>query len=482
MPCGPWMEWWTSSWSDNDPPMQPPARTFSQHIWRTLVLGVPLVGVQLASVAIQTTDLIMVGRLGASELAGVSLSGHLIFLCFFAALGFTNAVMAVGAEGEGADDPQAVRRSARMGIWIVTAIALVFMPIYWNAQHVLLAFGQAPEVAVIAEDYLRIAMFSMFPIVWLLVARSYLSAVDHTQVLMWVTVAGIALNAVLNYAFIFGNWGAPELGARGAAIATVGSNAFMLAGTIAYAAWHPKLKRYDVFRKPLRGDIAMVRRLLRVGWPISVTILAEGGLFIAASFLIGRFGVLPLAAHTIALQVATVAFMIPFGLSGAVTVRVGQAYGRNDAEGIGRAGYAGLALTMFISGTAALVFLGFAPQLVRLFIGNEIENAAQVAALAVPLLYIAGAFQLADGLQVMSAAILRGLQDTKTPMLIAIAGYWGVGLSVGATFGFGLGWGAVGMWLGLAAGLLTAGVLLVWRFMKRDAYGLLTPRLQTTTA
>ncbi|MEO0498419.1 MAG: MATE family efflux transporter [Pseudomonadota bacterium] len=440
----------------------------------------PLIGVQLASVAIQTTDLVMVGRLGASQLAGVSLSGHLIFLCFFAALGFSNAVMAVGAEGEGAGETQTVRRSARMGIWIVTGIALVFMPAYWNAEHVLLAFGQAPEVASVAKDYLRIAMFSMFPIVWLLVARSYLSAVDHTQVLMWVTVIGIALNAMLNYAFIFGNWGAPALGVRGAAIATVGSNAFMLAGTLGYAAWHPRLKRYEIFRKPLRGDGAMIRRLLRVGWPISITILAEGGLFIAASFLIGWFGVLQLAAHTIALQVATVAFMIPFGLSGAVTVRVGQAYGRNDRDGIGKAGFAGLALTILVSGAAALTFLVFAPQLVSLFIGDDIENAAQVAALAIPLLYIAGAFQLADGLQVMSAAILRGLQDTKTPMLIAITGYWGVGMIVGVICGFGMGMGAVGMWLGLAAGLLTAGVLLVWRFVQRDHYGLLQTRLPAT--
>ncbi|MEN0088291.1 MAG: MATE family efflux transporter, partial [Pseudomonadota bacterium] len=448
-----------------------------QHIWRTLVLGVPLVGVQLASVAIQTTDLIMVGRLGASELAAVSLSGHLIFLCFFAALGFTSAVMAVAAEGEGANDPQTVRRAARMGIWIVSAIALLFMPVYWNAQHVLLVFGQAPEVAALAQEYLRVAMFSMFPIVWLLVARSYLSSVDHTQILMWVTVAGIALNALLNYAFIFGNWGAPELGVRGAAIATVGSNAFMLAGTIVYAAWHPLLKKYDVFRKPLRGDRAMVKRIFLVGWPISVTVLAEGGLFIAASFLIGWFGVLELAAHTIALQVATVAFMIPFGLSGAVTVRVGQAYGRGDSEGVGKAGYAGLALTAVTAGAAALIFLLFAPQLVRLFIGTEIENAANVVLRAVPLLYVAGAFQLADGLQVMAAAILRGLQDTRIPMLIAVVSYWGVGLLVGAIFGFGFGLGALGMWLGLAAGLLTAGILLVWRFTHREQYGLLDSRV-----
>lgn len=462
--------------------MRPPAKTFPQHIWRTLVLGVPLVGVQLASVAIQTTDLIMVGRLGATELASVSLSGHLIFLGFFAALGFTNAVMAVAAEGEGANDAQTVRRATRMGVWIVTAIAVLFMPIYWNAQSVLLAFGQAPEVAGLAEQYLRIAMFSMFPIVWLLVARSYLSSVDHTQILMWVTVVGIALNAALNYAFIFGNWGAPALGVRGAALATVGSNAFMLAGTIGYAAWHPLLKKYEIFRNPLRGDAAMVRRVLKVGWPISVTILAEGGLFIAASFMIGWFGVLELAAHTIALQVATVAFMVPFGLSGAVTVRVGQAFGRGDPHGVGGAGYAGLALTLAISGLAALTFLLFAPQLVQLFIGTEIENAAEVAARAIPLLYVAGAFQLADGLQVIAAAILRGLQDTKVPMQIALFGYWGVGMVVGAVFGFGLGMQALGMWIGLAAGLTTAGILLVMRYLRREEYGLLSPRLEAETS
>ncbi|MEO0637534.1 MAG: MATE family efflux transporter [Pseudomonadota bacterium] len=447
--------------------------TLPQHVWRTLVLGVPLVGVQLASVAIQTTDLVMVGRLGAGELAAVSLSGHLIFLCFFAALGFSNAVMAVAAEGEGAGDLQAVRRSTRMGIWIVTAVAAVFVPAYWNAEWLLLSFGQVPEVASLAESYLRIALFSLFPIVWLLVARAYLSSVNHTQVLMWVTVAGILLNFLLNYAFIFGNFGAPELGIRGAAIATVGSNLFMLAGTVVYAALHKALRKYDVFRKPLRLDFAMARRVVSVGWPISVTILAEGGLFIAASFLIGLFGVLELAAHTIALQVATVAFMVPFGLSSAVTVRVGQAYGRNDPEGIGRAGYAGILLTLCISGAAALIFLTFAAQIVRLFIGTEIENASQVAALAVPLLYIAGAFQLADGLQVMSAAILRGLQDTKVPMMVAILGYWGVGMVVGIVCGFGLGMGAVGMWLGLASGLLTAGLLLGRRFMLRDRYDLL---------
>jgi MATE family multidrug resistance protein len=457
-------------------PAAVPAKTLGEHVRRTFKLGLPLVGVQLASVAIQTTDILMVGRLGAGELAAVSLAGHMIFFCFFAALGFTNGAMAIAAEGEGSGDVQMVRRSTRMGFWIVTVVAMIFMPLFWQTEWLLLTLGQAPEVAVLGQDYMRIAMFSLFPILWLLVARSYLSAVDHTQILAWVTIIGIFANALLNYAFIFGELGAPELGVRGAAIATVGSNIFMLVGTVGYAVWHRSLSKYAIFQNPLRMDFQMMRRVFRVGLPISFTVLAEGGLFIAASFLIGQFGVLALASHTIALQAATVAFMIPFGLSGAVTVRVGQAYGRNDAKSVGLAGQAGILMAFFCSATAALCFLVFAPQIAGLFVGQEVDNAAAVIAGAIPLIMVAGAFQLVDGLQVTSAAILRGLQDTRTPMVIAIFGYWGVGMTMGVVCAFIFDLGPVGIWIGLASGLAVAGLLLSLRFLRREQLGLLAER------
>ncbi|MCP4314860.1 MAG: MATE family efflux transporter [Hyphomicrobiales bacterium] len=446
--------------------------SWAGHTRATLSLGVPLIGAQLAQMAINVTDTVMVGWLGATELAATVLATQTFFLFFIFGSGFALAVMPVAAQAHGRDDVRGVRRSVRMGMWVILVYSAIIMVPLWMTESILLALGQTEQTAALAGDYMRVAQWAMVPSLLMMAFRSYLSALERAQIVLWATLAGTLLNAFLNYAFIFGNFGAPRLGVVGAAVASLGTNLLTCALLLAYCVMKQELRRYKLMVRFWRPDWQAFFDVLKLGWPISAMILAEVGLFAGASVMIGWIGTIELAAHGIALQLAGIAFMFPLGLSSAATVRVGNAYGRGDLVGLSRAGSIAIALSVVVTLLLAGIFWTFPDVLIGWYLDEHNPDAGDVLRHAVPLLAVAAAFQLVDGLQAMGAGLLRGLKDTKMPMVYAIVSYWAIGMTTAYIFAFVAGFGAVGVWWGLALGLSVAALLLNWRYQQRERLGL----------
>lgn len=450
-------------------PLRSAPAGWAAHMRATFRLGAPLVAAQLAHQALSLTDTIMLGWLGAAPLAAGVLGWTLFFSGFILGSGFANAVMPLAAMAEGEDDIPGVRRSVRMGLWVTGLAVAALMPPLFFAEPLLRQAGQEPELAAMAGDYVRIVQWALFPAVGVMVLRSYLSALERTSVVMWAMLGGAVLNAVLDWMLIFGNWGAPALGIRGAAWATLGTNILVFAILVLYAQRARALRKYQLFVRFLRPDWPAFREVFRLGLPISATMLAEMGLFAASSLMMGWLGTVPLAAHGIALQIVSVIFMVPLGLSAAGTVRVGRALGRRDPIGMHRAAVTVLAMASSVAcGGAILLWVSPEP-LIALFLDRSNPDAGAILATGATLLAVAAVFQIVDTLQAVSAGLLRGLKDTRLPMVIAILSYWAVGMPTAYVLGFVLDLGGVGVWSGLAAGLACAAFLLTRRFFHRRA-------------
>lgn len=444
--------------------------SWAGHVRATLALGLPLVGAQLAQMAINTTDVVMLGWYGTRDLAASVLATQAFFVVMIFGSGFAHAVVPIAAQAEGRGDNQQVRRSVRMGLWVVLAYSVLAMPLLWNTEALLLAAGQEPDLAALAGDYMRIAQWGMFPALIVMGLRAFFSALTRTQPILWATITGVVANGILNYALIFGNFGAPEMGVRGAAIASVGASTMILVVLVIWMRLVPRLAEYTLFVRFWRPDWPAFFEILRLGLPIALTIIAEVGLFFASSVMMGWLGTVPLAAHGIALQLASIAFMIPLGLSNGATVRIGQAFGRADGSGLKRAARTALLVAALLAIFISLLFWLIPDQLIGLFLDRDNPLAGQVLETAVPLLAIAAGFQFFDAMQATGVGLLRGIKDTKTPLMMAVVSYWGVGLPTGYLLGVSSGFDGPGIWAGLAVGLAVAAVLLNGRFfrMERD--------------
>jgi multidrug resistance protein, MATE family len=440
------------------------------HIWATLALGLPLVGTQIAQIAIATTDVVMLGWYGTEELAATVLGSQAFFVVYIFGAGFANAILPLAAQAEGRNDPTHVRRSVRMGMWILLIYAVVVMPFLWLLEPALIALGQKPELAALASDYIRIAQWGMFPALMMMALRTFFAARSRASIVLWSALIGTLVNGVLNYALIFGHFGAPEMGVRGAAVASVISSTVIFLIMAGWALFHPAHRDYRLFQRFWRPEWPAFFEVFRLGLPIGFTILAEVGLFMAASVMMGWLGTVELAAHGIAIQLASISFMVPLGLSHAATVRVGQAYGRGDMDGLARAAHTVMGLSVLISFAAATLFWVLPEALVSLFLDEANADAADLLKVAVPLVLVAAAFQLVDAVQAIASGLLRGIKDTRVPMIMAVVSYWPVGLSAAYGLGFGLGFGGPGIWAGLAIGLGVAAVLLNLRFANRHLF------------
>ncbi|WP_457583213.1 MATE family efflux transporter [Ensifer canadensis] len=448
-----------------------PTPVQTDNSWRThyrasLYLGVPFIGAQLAQLAINTTDVLMVGKLGATQLAAIILATQMYFTIYIFGSGFANAVVPMAAQAQGRGDKVSVRRSVRMGLWVVLCYGVLTAPVLWLAEPILLLAGQQPEVAALAAEYLHIAQWAIFPGLIFMVLRAFLSGLERAGIILYVTLATLVLNAALCYVLIYGHYGFPQLGIFGAAVAALGVAVLGVVLTIGYIKSKPELNQYELFVRFWRPDWPAFREVVYLGIPISLTILAEVSLFTVASLLMGTIGTIELAAHGIALQFASLAFMIPLGLAQAATVRVGLSYGRGDMPGVRRAAISALVLGAIFATIGSAIFALLPSQLAALYLDTNRPDAAQVLAFAAPLIVIAGAFQLVDGLQAIAAGMLRGLKDTKVPMILAMISYWPIGFFCAWIFAFPLNFGGVGVWFGFVLGLAAAAVLLNWRFFR----------------
>jgi MATE family multidrug resistance protein len=319
-------------------------------------------------------------------------------------------------------------------------------------------------LADLAQNYLRILSFGLIPALVVLVLKNYLAALELTQVVLAITVAALLLNIPLNYLLIFGKYGAPELGVGGAAWASLAVH-LLSALAIALYAWR-RLPEHKLFLRFWRPDWSIFSKLFKIGMPIGLTHLAEAGLFYASSVMMGWLGVIALAAHGIALQISSVTFVVHLGLAAAATVRAGNAYGRKDFVGLRDGAVVATLASIGLSLLTLILFVTFPTALVGLFIDAHDPARDQILALGAVLLVVSGLFQFVDGGQVMALSLLRGIQDTSVPLLIAVIGYWAIGLPVGYVLGFWLGFDGVGIWAGIAVGLAIVALTLGHRFVK----------------
>lgn len=443
--------------------------TYGAQARAVLVLGLPLIGSHLAQMILHVTDTVMLGWYGVEALASVVLGASAFFMVFILGSGFGIGVMGMIAAALGRGDDTRVRRDTRMALWLSAGFGALSLPVMWWSDPILRALGQKPELAAMAQDYLRIAGFGMIPALLVMVLKSYLSALERAQIVLWVTLAGALLNGVLNWALIFGNWGAPELGVRGAAFATTVTQVLGVALLALYAAWRPELRHFRLFQRFWRPDWEAFGQVFRLGWPIGLTGLAESGLFIAASMMMGWIGTVELAAHGIAMEVAAVTFMVHLGLSNAVTIRAGHAHGRGDAAHLRIVALTGIGLSLGFALLAITVMLTLPGPIIGLFLDERQTEVAPILAFGTALLAVAALFQLFDAAQVMALGLLRAVQDTRAPMWIAAVSYWLIGIPASYGLAFGLGLGGIGLWLGLVIGLMVAALSLMLRFWRGRA-------------
>jgi len=443
--------------------------SFPAHVKATVILGGPLVAAQVAHMLITVTDTVMLGWLGTEELAAGALAFQFIFIFYIFGLGIGAAMMPLIAGALGQEDPQAVRRSTRMGFWALFALSIAFLiPLGLVEPILVTVLGQSPVLADLANQYMIWAKWSIIPMFAIVGQRSFFSSVEWAKTVLILTLLAAALNGLLNYGLIFGNFGLPRMEMAGAGLATlIANSAVALAGFLIMAK-AKTFQEYTLFVRAWRPDWPALREITVLAFPIGLTIFAEAGLFSAASIMIGWIGTLPLAAHAIVLQLASLTFMVPLGLSQAGSVRVGNANGRGSPMDVGRAGWSVFIIGMSFATLAAILFFLVPKPLISLYLDFSNPDAAAVLATAIPLLWVAAAFQLADAAQAVASGSLRGLKDTRVPMQIAVFSYWAIGVSVAYMLAFPLGWGAEGVWFGLAFGLLAAAILLNWRFAVRE--------------
>lgn len=436
--------------------------TYPEHGRAILSLGLPLIGGHMAQTAIGVTDTVMLGWYGVDALAAATLGSTFFFVLFIFGSGFAWAVMPMVASFAADGDETGLRRATRMGLWLSLGFGLLALPVMIASEPILRALGQGDALAANVGSYLGIAGFGILPALLVMVLKSYLAALERTQVVLWITVLGAVVNALVNYAFIFGNWGAPELGIRGAAIASVVTQAVSLVGIVIYA--RAVLPEHALFQRLWRPDWQMLSQVFRLGWPIGLTSLSEVGLFGASGLMMGWLGTVPLAAHGIALQLASITFMVHMGLSNVATIRAGNAYGRGDPAHMekGAAVVTGMSLAMAVA--TIVLFLALPEPLISLFMQQDEPQRLQILAIGTGLLAMAALFQLVDGAQVIALGLLRGVQDTRVPMIFAALSYWVVGMPCSYLFGFVFEMGGIGVWLGLVVGLGLASVLLSARF------------------
>jgi multidrug resistance protein, MATE family len=441
----------------------------------TLRLAWPLALANLLQMLVHAVDVIFVARLGERELAASALGIALFGLLMWAFSGLTGIVAALIAEelGRRRHAVRQVRRSVRMGMWLAVVSGIAGMAICWQGEALMLLSGQSAELSARAGDFLRIIMWAMIPMVLASVLRNFVSALGRP--IFATAITGLALGASLlfNWMFVFGNLGAPALGLEGSALASVLTSVFVLTSYVVAIGADRRLRRYRVFGNWWRPEWSRLREIVTLGSPVMIIIIAEAGLFSGAALLMGRIGESELAGHTVALQIAALAFQVPFGVGQAATIRVGYHFGAGDHAAIGRAGWIGIGVAAgFMCLTAALMI--FAPMLLLQIYVDPFapENAAMVG-FAVAYMLVAAGFQLFDGVQAVAAGALRGLQDTRVPMLIAIFSYWVPGYGVAIWLGFYTPLEGTGVWIGLAIGLVFAAGLLTYRWARRETFGLL---------
>ncbi|MBD2500941.1 MATE family efflux transporter [Anabaena azotica] len=434
-----------------------------------LLLAVPLASAQLAQSATGFVDTVMMGWLGSQTIASGGLGAAMFTFLLLISTGIVSAVSPLAAQAHGSGNPEQVGKIVRQGLGVCLLLGIPIVVVLWNGGTLLLLLGQNAAIAALAQTYLRAIAPGFIAGLGFAVLKSFLSAVSQPQLIIITVVLGTLINITANYIFMFGKLGLPALGLAGIGWASTLSLWSMFIALAIYTYNQRQFTIYRIFHTSFSDTFTQENRrifwqIFHVGLPIGGLVAVEAGLFTVVTFILGQLGTIPLAAHQIALQTASLSFQLAVGISLATTVRVGQLAGEQDLAGVRVAGYAGISLGALSMAIAGIIFWLIPKSVVALYldINNPINE--DVVNLAVKLLVVAAIFQIVDGVQVTAVGALRGLKDTRVPMLIGIFAYWVIGLSTGYGLGILLNYGAIGFWWGLAIGLASAAIVLTWRF------------------
>jgi len=430
-------------------------------IRRTLQLAMPVIIGQLAVFSMNFVDTVMSGRLPNREvaLAALGIGGAVWSSVLMFVLGTLMVVQPSVAQLDGALKRREAASQTRQALWIAVTFAVPYFLICYFSEPLLAAFGIDPVIVPTAAAYLRAMSWGAPGLCLVFLLRFFSEGTGHTRPTMLYGVTGALLNIPLNYVFMFGKLGMPALGTVGCGYATSIVIWLQFLMLFVYIRTHRHYEPFELMSHLEKPDPREIWGLLKVGVPIAVAIFVEGSLFVMAALLIGRLGPVPAAAHLIAINFAALVFMIPVGLSSAVSIRVGNAVGRGDPAGARYAGLIGILIILGIQTVSATCMLLFPESIVRLYTDDAV-----IAPLAVSLLLYAAIFQYPDGLQMVASGALRGFKDTRMPVVYMVISFWIVGLTLGYQLTFARGMGPAGMWVGMIAGLSVAAVLLLRRF------------------
>lgn len=442
----------------------PSRLSFGQETSATLKLASPLAAAAVAQMGMGLTDTILLGSLGRDALAAGGLGAGLFFTTTAIMQGAMTGVGVLVAHARGSGHVARISPVFRAGTALALFAAIPVMAVLAFLEPILLAVGEPAQLARDVGHYERILLLAAPASMWLATQRTYLAAINHPHVVMAVTLAAVVLNGLLNYGLLHGAWGLPEMGYLGSATASAIA-LWVMAGATALIIRSQPAMRSHLFSGSI--DWAIVRELFHIGWPIAGTVAVELLLFAASGLMMGVLGNTALAAHQVVINIASTTFMVPFAVSQAVNVRVGFHLGANDPVAARRAGLVAFTLGVGFMAIAAAVFLAAPRPLALLFNLDPASPAdAEVIALVVRLLAVAAVFQVFDGAQVIAAGTLRGYKDTRVPMVLAALSYWGVGFPVAWVLGFAMDIGPLGIWWGLAIGLMAATAALGARFWR----------------
>lgn len=442
-------------------------KTIRVELGPTLRLALPLVLAELGWMSMAIVDTMMVGRLPNSALAiaAVSLGGILVNVLGFFGGGLLVGLDTMVSQAFGAGQREDCHRSLLHGIYLSLALTPLLMAPVWYFEPILRAAQIAPEVIALAVPYSKALAWGMLPLLLYFAVRRCMQAMNIVQPIAFALITANLINAAGNLILIYGKLGAPAMGAVGSGWSTSWARIYLSAVLVGYLLWFDRRHRTRLLRTPIQPDLRRVRRLIALGFPAAMQITLEVGVFALVTALIGRLGAVSLASHQIALNTVALTYMVPLGVSSAAAVRVGQAIGRKDPQGAADAGG-----TAIFLGAAFMTCMSVVLLLVPRLIARAYTPDEAIIRSTIALLAAGAAFQLFDGIQTVATGALRGVGDTRTPMLCHFTAYWIIGLPLGAWLCFRRGWGAFGLWAGLSLALILIGIVLlfVWRQRVRQ--------------
>lgn len=445
---------------------------YKREILATLILAWPIILSNVSQMLVNATDVFLLGRVGKEAMAASAIGVGLVITPLVFGIGLVQASSPIIAKelGARAHSVREVRRTVRASLWVAAIYSLPVMFVLWFSGQLAQSAGLDKALSENIGLFVRGLLFQILPVLMIVALRNFVVSLHRPIWSMIIGFFNVAFNAFINSGLILGYWGFPKLGLLGAGIGSALTALFSLILFILVIQTDRQFKRYHIFGHFWHFDFERIKELWRLGLPIGLQIGFEVSVFSLAVFLMGYISETAAAAHSIAIQIASLTFMVPMGISQAATVRVGNAYGRNDGAAISTAGWSAFIIGVVFMSVMAIIMYIFPQTFARIFIDSEIENSAAVIATAIGFIKIAAIFQIADGAQVVGAGMLRGLHDTKWPMIFAAIGYWGIGIGAGVYLGFYKKMGGNGIWWGLAIGLGVVAAMMIWRWTKRKCW------------